>query len=344
MPGFNPEPCYILAGPEAGRRDDFIREIRAACEERDGSPPETHICYAGEDTVQRMLGIARNGSLFSARRVVECRNAEAISGKDDVDALVSYLKAPCGETVLILATERYSLPKAIESAIPAACRKIFWELRDYEKPAWIRSRLAKDGLSADGDAVESILELVENETSSLEAACLRLASCFPPGARITDDDVEAALSRNRREDAFSLFDRIAAGDIEASLSVLDALLADRQSDSTQIIAALVWSFRALGRLARAMSEGMGADEAFRAQKITSKAGQKKFRMAMQRYGQKDCERIIRAASETEEALRGGLSSLFERQLLHLLVRSIVEEKGSGLILSGWKEQEYYHFT
>ena len=333
--------CYILAGPETGRRDTFVKELIASCTAKDKAPPEFSRFYAGEIQPEQLVGILQNGSLFASRRIIEYRNVETITGKAAISALESYIKNPADDAILILETEGYSLPKAIETAAGAANKKMFWELRDSEKPAWIRERLARDRLTAEDGAIDAILELVENETSALDSACCMLAACFPEGTRLGSDDAEAALSKSRQEDAFSLFDRMAGNDLTSALSVLETILADRQSDAAQIIAALVWSFRKLERLQLAIASGLGPDEAFRREKVTSKTGQKKFKSAMQRYTAEDCSRIVRAASETEGALRGGLATLFSRPLLHLLVQSAMVRKGRGLILSGWKEQEYY---
>ncbi len=333
--------CYILAGPETGRRDAFVKELVASCAAKDKSPPEFSRYYAGEIQAEQLVGILRNGSLFASRRIVEYRNAEAVTGKAAVSALENYIRHPAEGAVLVLETEAYSLPKSIEAAAGASNKKMFWELRDSEKPAWIRERLARDRLTAEDEAIDAILELVENETSALDAACCMLAACFPEGTRLRADDAEAALSKSRQEDAFSLFDRMAGGELGSALGVLETILADRQSDAAQIIAALVWSFRKLERLQLAVASGLSSDEAFRQEKVASKTGQKKFRAAMQRYSAEDCSRIVRAASETEGALRGGLSTLFTRPLLHLLIQSAMVRKGRGLILSGWKEQEYY---
>ena len=272
---------------------------------------------------------------------MEYRGAEALSTKAQVSPIIDYLASPANKAVLILVTEGYSLTKALETAAGAANKIMFWELRDNEKPAWLKDRLAADRLSADEDAIEAFLELVENETQAMESACLLLAACFPPGKRLSADDVEAALSHSRREDAFSLFDRMAAGDLTSALGVLDAILADRQSDPSQILAALIWSFRKLGRLSAIVASGESVEEAFNTEKVTSKTGQKKFRAAMRRYSEKDASTILRAISETEGALRGGFPASFARPFLHLLVRSAMTRKGDGLILSGWKEREYY---
>lgn len=341
MPPAAISPCYILAGPETGRRDTFVKELIATCTAKDKAAPEFSRFYAGEIAPEQLVGLLQNGSLFASRRIIEYRNVETVTGKSAISALESYIKNPADDAILLLETETYSLPKALETAAGAANKKMFWELRDSEKPAWIRERLARDRLTAEDGAIDAILELVENETSALDSACCMLAACFPDGTRLGADDAEAVLSKSRQEDAFSLFDRMAGSDLTSALSVLETILADRQSDAAQIIAALVWSFRKLERLQLAIASGLSSDEAFRLEKVVSKTGQRKFRTAMQRYSAEDCARIVRAASETEGALRGGLSTLFSRPLLHLLVQSAMVRKGRGLILSGWKEQEYY---
>jgi len=341
MPTQSRPSTYILAGPETGKREAFVRELIASLAEKDGTPPECSRLYAGEVPAEQLVGILQNSSLFSSRRVVEYRDAEAVTSKAALSALEGYIRNPAEDALLILVTEGYSLAKSLETAVGAANKKMFWELRDSEKPAWIRERLARDRLSVEDETIEAILELVENETSALESACMVLAACFPEGTRLRADDAEAALSRSRQEDAFSLFDRMAGGDLSSALLVLDTLLADRQSEPAGIISALIWSFRRTERLHRWIASGLAPDEAFRREKLTSKTGQKKFRAAMQRYTAEECARIVRAASETEGSLRGGFPSSFARVLLHLFLRSAMALKGRGLILSGWKEQEYY---
>jgi DNA polymerase-3 subunit delta len=335
--------AYILAGPEIGRREFFVREIAEGLAAKEGQSAEYSRLYTQDMPPEQLVGFLRNASLFSPRRLIEYRNAEAVSSKQDQEALIAYIKNPAQDAVLLLVTEGYGLARGIEEAVGAKGKKIFWELRDSEKPAWLRDRLARDRLAADNDAIETILELVENETSALESACTVLAACFPAQHRLGLEDVESVLSRSRQEDAFSLFDRMVQADIDSALSVLDALLSDRQSESSQIMAALIWSFRTLERLHRGLAQGLELEEAFRAEKISSKTGQRKFRAALGRYTSAECARILKAASETEAALRAGYPASFARSFLQLFIRSAMVLKGGGLILSGWKEEEYYPF-
>lgn len=344
---------YLLVGPETGTRDVFVKDLRDRCANKDGAPPEYHRFYAADADPEEVVGLLLNGSLFASRKIVEFRGVEALSAKESQKPILDYLASPSETDILLLVSDSYSVPKAFEDAAGQARKKIFWELKESDKPGWVKSRLQREGIYIDASGIESFLELVENETSAMEAACLGLAACFPPDARLDAEAVEASLGKTRKEDAFSIFDRIAESDLGSALSVLDAVLSDRQGDPQGVIAAMVWNFRKLARLRERLEEGFSPDEAFKAEWVSSKAAQRKFRSAMRRFSSGDCSQILRAISETEGVLRSGFPASLQRSFLHLLVRSIMErprevpprEKaardGFGLILSGWKEEEYY---
>jgi DNA polymerase III subunit delta len=324
------ESAYLLAGPEAGKRAAFGAELRAAIAAADGAPPEEHRAYASETPLGDVLGLLRNGSLFSARRIVEYRGAELIKGKEDLGAIAAYLAAPAPDAVLLLVTEGFYVEKALEDAIGKDRKRSFFEMFENEKPRWIQKKMRELGLGIDEGGIEALLELVENESESLDAACSRLAVVFPRGAELTEDDVEAAIARNRQEDAFSLFERIVTGALEEALETLEAVLADRRGDAVQIISALTWAFRRLGRLHALMEEGEGLESACLRLQMRSKALQRQSAAAVRRYPRQECERIILLAS-TFDAKARSMGSLYERTLLQLLVYGIMVKKGELVI-------------
>jgi DNA polymerase-3 subunit delta len=61
---------------------------------------------------------------------------------------------------------------------------------------------------------------------------------------INGEDVEKWLSHTREESAFTLFSRIAAGDLSKGIESLHALLAARETPQA-ILAGLAWCFRRL---------------------------------------------------------------------------------------------------
>jgi len=334
-------PLWILAGPEIGLKEAFVADIIKKARGLGEDAPEIHRLYAGESSSPDAISLLQNGSLFASWVIVEFRNIDQMSQKTDIEMLARYCGSPAERTVLLLETEGYSAPKAIEKAVPAACRKTFFELFENELAGWIRRELARSELTLDGEALESLLELVPHDTSSLKAACLILSSSFPGGSALSAENVEAAILRSKPEDAFTLFEKIGQGDLSLSLEVLDSILDSRRGDANQIIAALLWSFRRLQRIGDAVARNERFEDVCLREQARSKTVQRQLRAALQRYGPEDCRRIIIALSETEAAIRGPLGTAFDRQLLLLLITSIITEKGQGLATAGWSEQGIY---
>jgi DNA polymerase III subunit delta len=321
------ESAYLLAGPEIGKRNAFCAELRAAVAEAEGSQPEEHRFYASETPIGEVVGLLRNGSLFSSRRVVEYHGAELIKGKEDLGLAAAYLAAPAPDAVLLLITEAFFVEKALEDAIGKERKRSFFEMFENEKPRWIRNKMRELGLGIDEDGIEALLELVENESGALDAACSRLAILFPRGAEIGEDEIDAAIARNRQEDAFSLFERLVSGDLEEALETLEAVLSDRRGDAVQIISALTWAFRRLGRLHALMEGGESLESACLKLQMRSKALQRQSAAAIRRYPRPECERIILLASNFDAKARS-TGSAYERTLLHMLVYGIMAKKGA----------------
>jgi DNA polymerase-3 subunit delta len=319
------ESSYLLAGPELGKRAAFVEELKRGLTAADGAPPEEHRAYAAECGVGELLGILMNGSLFSSRRFVEYRGAELVKGKPDLSTLAAYIAAPAPGTVLVLVTDQFFIEKALEDAVGKERKKTFFEMFDNEKPRWIVRRLRELGLGIDESGVDALLEMVENESGALEAACSRLALVFPREAVLGEADIEAAIARNRQEDAFSLFARLAAGELDEALEVLDAVLSDRRGDAIQIISAIIWSFRRLRKLHLLLEEGEPFETACARLQMRSKALQRQSAAAIKRFSRPDCERAIRSASDMDGRARS-LGASFERLLLQLLVYGIMVRK------------------
>jgi DNA polymerase-3 subunit delta len=320
------ESVYLLAGPEAGKRAAFAAELRAAIAAADGAPPEEHRAYASETGVGEVIGLLQNGSLFSSRRIVEYRGAELIKGKEDLGAMAAYLAAPAPGAVLLLVTDSFFAEKALEDSVGKERKRTFFKMFESEKPRWVEKRMRELGLGIDEGGIEALLELVENESGALDAACSRLALAFPAGSRLGESEVEAAIARNRQEDAFSLFDRVATGELPSALETLEAVLADRKGDAVQIISALSWGFRRLRRLQALLDEGEGLESACMRLQMRSKALQRQSAAAIRRFPKAECERVILLAS-TFDAKARAMGSSYERTLLQLLVYGIMVKKG-----------------
>ncbi|MDR0623498.1 MAG: DNA polymerase III subunit delta [Treponema sp.] len=235
--------CCLFLGPELGKKQDAVDEIRRSLSGTHTAPEEASF-YAGETPVSQMAAVLRNGSLFADSRLFLIKNAELIKKKDEVEILASYMSFPQEDTVLILMSEQTSLAKGLENTVKRENRKIFYELFENQKREWVSSFFTREGVSIDPEAVETILELVENNTDALRRECSRLMLFFGRDTAICARDVEERLSHTREESTFTLFSRIAAGDFPKALESLHTLLAAKEAPQS-VLAGLAWCFRKL---------------------------------------------------------------------------------------------------
>jgi len=320
------EAVFAVGGPEIGRRNDFIRQLRSRCVSEWKSEPEDHRLYAHETPVSELLDLLLNGSLFSAGKFVQYLGADQIKAKADVQALVEYSKKPAESTVLVLVADGLGVDKAIEEAIPKDAKKVFWELSAQESGRWVRDFFSGQGISADEEAIDAILDLVENNTEALRAECSRLALFFPKGSKITGDDIERYIAHNRAEDAFSLFDRMAAGNFEQALETLAAILSDRDGSGVGLMGGLLWSFRRLSSLHAALSEGTAYEQAARSLRITRRSALSSYDAARRRWPPATCDRLVAFGVETDTRLRS-MGQAYERTLLELFIYGCVVVRG-----------------
>ncbi|MDR3276642.1 MAG: DNA polymerase III subunit delta [Treponema sp.] len=291
--------CYLFLGPELGEKQDAVGEIRRSL---GGNLEETSF-YAGDTAATDMVAALRNGSLFADTRLFSIKNAEALKKKDEVELLAAYMEAPQQNTVLILLSEETKIDKRLETAVSGADKRIFWELFENRKAEWVAGFFRREGYSIGPDAVETVLELVENNTGALRRECSRLVLFLDKKKPVEAADLEKWLSHSREESAFTLFSRIAAGDMPRSIETVHSLLAAGESPQG-ILPGLVWCYRKL-RDYLVLAESGAAHNDFELRKI-GLASKKALR---------DYENAARRFQPAMEAASGALALIAKYDLL-----------------------------
>lgn len=234
--------AYIFLGPELGKRQDAVDDIR---KKTAGSvPPEETVFYAGETPAGQIASAIQNHSLFAESRLFIIKNAELIKKKDEVTLIASCMEMLEAGTTLILVSDEFRLAAGLDDAAVKENRRVFYELFESEKTEWVRSFFRREGFRIENEALAAILELVENNTEALRRECSRLMLFLPKDRPVSAADVEQWLSHSREESAFTLFSRIAAGDLSKALESLHTLIAAKESPQS-ILAGLAWCFRKL---------------------------------------------------------------------------------------------------
>ena len=75
------------------------------------------------------------------------------------------------------------------------------------KASMDRTKLREFHISIDEAGTNALLELVENDSAALDSACSASMASISRRDALGESEVEAAIARSKREDAFSLFER-----------------------------------------------------------------------------------------------------------------------------------------
>jgi DNA polymerase-3 subunit delta len=249
QPGKGAPPVFLFTGPEEGEKKDAIAALKSALKKQAGDLEEFTF-YAVDTEVSEALLILRNESLFAPARFVLLRSAESIKKKDDIDAIAAWIDeaAPGGNSTLVLESSENGIERRLENKVPKENKRVFWELFENKKEAWIRAFFSREGYRITDEAVESILALVENNTASLAAECSRFFLVYGKDHIITPQDAEALLMHNREESAFTLFDALTRPipgpeRLENALGILQKIRGTKEGAPQAIIPGLVWCFR-----------------------------------------------------------------------------------------------------
>jgi DNA polymerase-3 subunit delta len=296
--------AYIFLGPELGKKQDACDSLR-----KKFSGAEESVFYANEIPVNIITDNMQNMSLFAEKRIVTVKNAEFIKKKDEVELLASCIKSLEENTVLILLSDENKLASGLEDAVPKNNRQIFYELFEKEKSEWVRQFFKREGFNIDKDGIDVILELVENNTAALKNECYRLVSFLPKDKPINPQEIDRLLSHNREESAFTLFSRIAAGDISKALESMAVMLAAKES-AQSILAGLAWCFRKLGDYLILLESSANPDS-FELKKIglSSPKAKDDYTAAAKRYRMEDVEACLAITAEYDILLRSPVAAL-----------------------------------
>ena len=320
---------YLLLGPEEGEKDAFVEQLIQRISKTIGQAPEIHRFYSFDSEIPEVLAVLRNGSLFSPYRMVLLRNAELLTKGSDLDQLSAYAAHPAQQSSLVMFSEEIGrIGKRLEKLVPRENKVIFWELFENQKTGWILNFFQKRKIRIEPQAVTLLLEMVENNTKELKDTCEKLSIFFGTGSEIGYADVEKILYHSKDENVFTLFDRIAARDLDASLEVLAKLLLSREADAVSLLAGLLFQVRRLKSLKLLIEKRYSYEEAFARSKIAGKRMQKTYSAAVQHYTLGELQAIIQLIARFDYRVRS-LGAVLHPNLLQLFLYYLIVKGGRG---------------
>ncbi len=284
-------PVYLFTGPENGEKERAVSQILHEYKASSGSEPEIYKFYPFETSVGEIVSLLKNGDLFSDYKFVFIHNADEIK-KSEISYLVSYIKDPSDSATLFLMTDSYKVDSKISSAVGKANSRIFYELFENQKVNWIKGYFRKEDLGISPEAVEMILDLVENRTGDLKVVCERLAAFFKDRGQITEDIIEEYVFHSKEESVFTLFAKMIRNDFAGSIEILHKLALSGSNNPVQLLSGLHWQYSNLLKLKHLLSEGENEQKALASLRIRGKRNQAVYLAAQDRFSLGELESII----------------------------------------------------
>ena len=308
---------YIFLGPELGKKQDAVDAVK-----KEYPDAEIHSFYAGDTSTGSIADTIQNHSLFAQTRIIIIKNAENIKKKDEAELLASCIKNKENDTVIILLSDELRLAAGLDNCVQGNNRRVFYEMFERDKNEWVMTFFRREGYTIEKEGVTAILELVENNTDALRIECSRLMMFLPKTQTIKAEDIEKWLSHNREESAFTLFSRIAQGDLSKALESLSVMLGAKEK-TPGILAGLAWCFRKLNDYLSLLESG-NAGNNFELQKIglSSPKLRDYYAAAARRYNADAVETCLALTAEYDALLRSPVN-VMENILMDRYVYKII---------------------
>ena len=312
-------PIYLFTGPEIGNRNDQVESVKNSLSKKFGEV-DNYLLYASDSKIEDIIAKLQTESLFVPATCVVLRESELIKKKDEIELIAAWLKS-AKETKL-------------DKLVPKENKQIFWAMDESHLNSWLQNYFRKNGYSIELDAVDSILELTENNTEALRTECNRFFLCFPKEHEISVSDVEQILAHNREESAFTLFDAMAnpndsaSARLETALSVLQKILLTKNNSPVMILAGLASCFRRLELWHSIHAGGAYLDDfALKTKGFTSKTARTQYARASRVWSFGQCAAILASISGTDSEIRSAGTSLQDTQLSLLLYEIVMKNGG-----------------
>ncbi len=261
-------PSYLIHGDEPLLVLEAADAIRAAARRQGYDEREVFVVGRGFDWGE-LLNAGANLSLFGGRKIVELRIPSGKPGAEGGAALARYCAKPDPDNLLVVTMPRPEGPywkAAWFTALSGA--GVVAEVQNVDLarlPDWLRSRLARNGQSADAEALQFLVDRVEGNLLAAHQEIQKLALLAPRG-ELDIETVRDAVASVARFDPFVASDALLSGDLKRYVRAIDGLRGEGESP-VYILAILGGDLQTLAQVQGLVARGRSPGDAIEAARV-----------------------------------------------------------------------------
>lgn len=297
-------PVYLVCGDEPLQVMESLDAIRAVCREQQYR--ERDVFDIDKDFEwQQFVDNAASMSLFSTRKMIECRLPTGKPGRQGSAVLKDYLANPPEDYVLIISSGKLdggsknsAWFKAVDKAgVIVQC----WPIQDRQLHTWLQQRFAAKGMQADTQVVQFISERVEGNLLAAAQEIDKLFLLLGPGP-VDIENIQQAVSDNSRYTVFELADSALTGDRQRVHKVLDRLAAEGVEPIV-----VNWALTKEIRLLTMVSANANASDSALSRLGVWKNRLGLFKRCLSRHTEKSFRTLLTRCSRIDEICKGAAS-------------------------------------
>lgn len=321
-------PLYLITGEEDYLRDQAAATIKAAVMEQAGGLGDFNfdLLYGDESDASEILAKVGEAPVFAARRLVLLKAAEKLPAREG-EALLSYLKAPCESTTLVVSASkldgRTKLAQALkERAVVVDCSP----LPEQQLPSWIRAEAGRLGVRLNEEAILLLKDLAAgNSLYLLRRELEKLAAYVSDGRTVGPAEVESLRGGEAGASVFDLASAIAWQDRFRVLRIMNRNL-EMGEAPLRMLGSLAWQYRQIWKAKDRLKRGSGEGETARMLRLPPF----KVKEFLGRFSEAHLHSAFRLFTEADSKLKGGSANAPARVLEALLLALCSGERESGL--------------
>lgn len=249
-------PIYLITGDELLLVQETLSSIKQSAQNA-GFDDRILIEATNNEAWQQLTQETHNLSLFSNKRIIECRIPQAKFGDNGGKTLQNYVQHIPSDTVLIIVTTKLTAQQQ-NTAWFKAIDKVgvviqIWPINDQQLPVWLKQRVNQAGLQIDNNALQLLQNHVQGNLLAAAQEIEKLQLLYGH-AQINEQQMAEAITGNNRFNLFELADHLLSGNRDRCLQILQ-YLQHEGNEPVLILWSITRELRTLVTMAYAITQG-----------------------------------------------------------------------------------------
>lgn len=264
-------PVYLFTGDEPLQLLELENAVRQTARQQGFNSREMFNVETGFNW-QDLNTSADSLSIFSDKKILECRIPTNSVGTEGAKALTAYCERIPEDTVLIISMAKLD-SKSLKTRWVEAIDKVgvivqVWALEGQDLLTWLQQRLHRRGLQVEPDGLRLLAARTEGNLLAANQEIEKLYVLYGAG-RLSMAQLNNAVADSSRFDVFKLTDSLLSANINRLLKILNSLRAEGIA-APVVLWALSREARTLIKIKLAIASGQHKDTVFRNQQIWEK--------------------------------------------------------------------------